>query len=172
MRSLEIGPGPRPIGADVSLDICRQFGANIIGDMRDLPFKSQTFRHVYASNVLEHAPDTLGVLREWARVLKPGGILHIVVPHRTGNCSWAALDHYSAFTLFAFEHIYEHLWYGIPLQFLWGRLHITTTSGAQWRKILNSIMDPILNFNQRLSERFLWVLFGGIELIEVKLRKT
>jgi SAM-dependent methyltransferase len=44
-----------------------------------LPDASQDF--VIANHVLEHAPDPLGALLSWARVLRPGGVLFVTVPH-------------------------------------------------------------------------------------------
>ena len=54
----------------------------VIGDGFSLDFiaaKSQDF--VIANHVLEHSPDPLGVLLHWSRILKPGGILFVTVPH-------------------------------------------------------------------------------------------
>ena len=47
-----------------------------------LKFKNNTFDLVYASHILEHfnKMKVLKVLKEWVRVLKPGGILRISVP--------------------------------------------------------------------------------------------
>jgi predicted SAM-dependent methyltransferase len=46
-------------------------------------FDDNTFSDIYASHVLEHfdyASELLPVLKEWYRVLKPGGKLHVSVP--------------------------------------------------------------------------------------------
>jgi predicted SAM-dependent methyltransferase len=47
-----------------------------------LKFKNDSFELVYASHILEHFKKNqiLKVLKEWIRVLKPGGILRISVP--------------------------------------------------------------------------------------------
>ena len=55
-----------------------QFG----GDARDLPFKDRTLDFVYSSHLLEDFYDWMPVLREWVRVLKPGGHLVILVPDK------------------------------------------------------------------------------------------
>ncbi len=46
-----------------------------------LPFEDNTFDVVYSANVLEHTTDPVQVLREAARVLKPGGIIHMEIPN-------------------------------------------------------------------------------------------
>jgi len=45
-------------------------------------FRSGSADLIYASHVLEHIShrETLNVLREWCRVLKPGGVLRLAVP--------------------------------------------------------------------------------------------
>ncbi|MEQ9449428.1 MAG: class I SAM-dependent methyltransferase, partial [Rhodospirillaceae bacterium] len=46
-----------------------------------LPFDDGSFDVVYSSNVLEHTNNPAKVLREAARVLKPGGTMQIVCPN-------------------------------------------------------------------------------------------
>jgi predicted SAM-dependent methyltransferase len=56
---------------------------DIIADASNMEMvESGSVDEVYASNILEHFPHsrTLEVLKEWNRVLKPGGVLWISVP--------------------------------------------------------------------------------------------
>ena len=46
-----------------------------------LPFASDTFATVVAAEVIEHVFDTEAVVRELARVLKPGGWLALTTPN-------------------------------------------------------------------------------------------
>ncbi len=50
-------------------------------------FEDNSVDEIYASNVLEHFPhiQTLGVLKEWHRVLKPGSTIWISVPDMDAN---------------------------------------------------------------------------------------
>ena len=45
----------------------------IVADAADLPFADASIDGAFASNLLEHAPDTAGIVREIERTLKPGG---------------------------------------------------------------------------------------------------
>ncbi len=46
-----------------------------------LPFPDNSFDVIHSSNVLEHVADPEKTFQEAMRVLKPGGLLHIVVPN-------------------------------------------------------------------------------------------
>lgn len=81
-KYLEIGPGKRPLPGFETL--------NIVGNptyrcdaSKPLPLPDDTFDLIYASHVLEHIDweKTVEVLREWVRVLRPGGDLEIWVPN-------------------------------------------------------------------------------------------
>lgn len=45
-----------------------------------LSFSDASFDRLIAAHVLEHMPNPHEVLREWARVVKPGGVLSLLLP--------------------------------------------------------------------------------------------
>lgn len=49
-------------------------------DATSLSFENESFDRVIAAHVLEHLPNPHVVIREWMRVLKPDGILSLVLP--------------------------------------------------------------------------------------------
>ncbi|WP_208640373.1 class I SAM-dependent methyltransferase [Vibrio aquaticus] len=51
-----------------------------IQDATKLSYSDNEFDRVIAAHILEHLPSPHTVLREWARVLKPGGVLSILLP--------------------------------------------------------------------------------------------
>jgi len=57
-------------------------------DLRSLPFDNDEFDIVHSSHTLEHfgRDEVEEVLKEWIRILKPGGEFRVVVP----NIAWAA----------------------------------------------------------------------------------
>lgn len=65
-----------------ALNLCRKRGIKelYLADMSKLPFKDETVDVITALDVVEHVKDDEGVINEFARVLKPGGILVVNVP--------------------------------------------------------------------------------------------
>ena len=52
-----------------------------VGDARKLPFADSQFDWLWSSHCLEDLPDTEAVLKEWLRVMRPGGTIGLYVPH-------------------------------------------------------------------------------------------
>lgn len=51
-------------------------------DGKSLPFADESKDYVYSSHCLEHIADFKGTIREWFRVVKIGGYIITVVPHK------------------------------------------------------------------------------------------
>lgn len=76
---LHLGCGRRIIAGYVNIDI---EGGDLQMDIRKLDFPDSSVAEIYASHVLEHfgRHEFKDVLREWYRVLKPGGCIYLSVP--------------------------------------------------------------------------------------------
>jgi predicted SAM-dependent methyltransferase len=83
VRRLHIGGQARADGWEI-LDANPGPGVDHVGNANDLSrFPDQTFAEIYASHVLEHLDYTgelARALRDWWRVLAPGGRLYVSVP--------------------------------------------------------------------------------------------
>ena len=80
---LNLGCKTRPIPGFVNMDFEEYPTVDVVGDVSDLSrFKDESIEEIYASHILEHfkSPQTVPVLKEWFRVLKPGGILYVATP--------------------------------------------------------------------------------------------
>lgn len=79
----EIGCGDEPIfTSSVRVDIRKTLAVSIIADACHLPFKEEIFDHVYSSHTIEHFShnNVPYVLKEWVRIIKPGGVIEIRCP--------------------------------------------------------------------------------------------
>lgn len=80
---LNLGSRNRAIPGFKGMDCDAHEGVDFVGDISDLSrFEDGSVAEIYASHCLEHFPhlQTVSVLKEWARVLEPGGILYVAVP--------------------------------------------------------------------------------------------
>ena len=79
---LDLGCGGKKISDNaIGVDIHHESVAEIKADCRDLwMFKDDELDFIVNAHLLEHLPDTISVLREWKRALKPGGVIAIAVP--------------------------------------------------------------------------------------------
>jgi SAM-dependent methyltransferase len=55
---------------------------NIVSSGDNLPFKDATLDYVLSSHVIEHFFDPIQALLEWHRVIRKGGYVFMVVPHK------------------------------------------------------------------------------------------
>jgi SAM-dependent methyltransferase len=67
----------------LNVDLYERHGPELVADVTDLPMlPSGYFEEIVAQDVLEHLErhKTIPVLKEWARLLKPDGVIQIRVP--------------------------------------------------------------------------------------------
>ncbi len=78
-------------GSEVAIDRfiyspARTPGKQYINEATELAtMASESYDFVLSSHVLEHIANPIKALKEWTRVLRPGGILLLVVPHKDGT---------------------------------------------------------------------------------------
>jgi SAM-dependent methyltransferase len=79
----------------------------IVGDVRKMPFRNNTFDFIYTMGTIEHLPKPINAMKEISRVLKKGGRAVIGVPNR-----WEWFGKSIALDVFAYfgikEDGYEH----------------------------------------------------------------
>lgn len=93
-ETLQLAGQPRPVIVDIGCGDHKQIPSSLgvdyfrsrAADMRaniecGLPFRDQSVDQVYAVQVLEHVRDLIGLMNEIHRVLKPDGVLHVMVPY-------------------------------------------------------------------------------------------
>ena len=61
---------------------CEPAVVKIVAPGDDLPFKDGKLDYVVSAHVIEHFFDPVKALKEWHRVIRPGGYIFIIVPHK------------------------------------------------------------------------------------------
>ena len=81
LKQLHLGCGKNFLPDFFNIDIQKFPGVDKVTSVYPLKFKTNSFDVIYASHLLEHLKDDkLKILKEWTRVLKPGGALRLSVP--------------------------------------------------------------------------------------------
>jgi len=83
---LDIGCGPHKQHAwAIGIDRHAHSGVDLVADLESgLPVASQSVDQIFAVHFLEHVRDLLALMNDIHRVLRPGGVLHVMVP----NCQF------------------------------------------------------------------------------------
>ena len=113
MKKLNLGCGNDfKYGKDwINVDITEP--CNVKADIREgLPFEDREFDLIWASHILEHIPDLRKIQCELARVMKPNGVLKIIVPYYLSPDAWGDPTHCRAFSEESFQSCY---WVGFSI---------------------------------------------------------
>lgn len=83
MKKLNVGCGQFPKEGYINLDVSPLSQADVIHDLEvfPYPFEDNAFDVIDADHILEHLSNPFQVMGELKRITKPGGSIHIRVPH-------------------------------------------------------------------------------------------
>lgn len=97
----------------VNLDIAPLPGVDVVYDIQQspLPFADGSFDEILCNDVLEHV-EYAAVLKEIVRILAPGGVVHIRVPHFSSRNNYVDPTHRSRFSVTTFDFFIRgtHFW--------------------------------------------------------------
>lgn len=101
---LNLGCGTDIRSGWINVDKANLSGVDVVHDLEalPLPFADEQFELVCAKDVLEHL-DYARLLREIHRILKPGGLVEIQVPHFTSADNYIDPTHVKRFSIRTFD---------------------------------------------------------------------
>jgi len=103
---LDLGCGKKKRSGSIGVDYSGKHDADIIHDLNvfPYPFESSSVDKVYLDNVLEHLDEPMRVMEEVYRIVKPAGMVKVIVPYFRSK--WAFIDptHRHYFTVDSFAY--------------------------------------------------------------------
>ncbi|MFC1722468.1 methyltransferase domain-containing protein [Patescibacteria group bacterium] len=103
---LNIGCGKTRIPDSIGVDIVKiDDYVDIVHDLNETPypFENNYADEIHLYHVLEHLTDPINKLEEMHRILKPGGKLHIRVPHFSSMGAFTDITHVRPFGYWSFD---------------------------------------------------------------------
>jgi SAM-dependent methyltransferase len=77
---LDMGAGRKKEPDVIALDLYPFAGIEVCANAERLPFKDDSVDMVISDNSMEHVSNADAVLKEMRRIIKPGGLVYIIVP--------------------------------------------------------------------------------------------
>ena len=181
MRKLNLGCGIDYKEGFVNVDFHSHIKIDVEHDLNVLPypFNDGEFDYIYASHILEHLDKPFVIITELHRILKPGGTLHIKVPHFSRGFTHA--EHKAGFDVtfpFYFNPQFTKSgYYGVEFVLQKMRLHYfafyhllpymgVSKIVISIMKIIGGIIDFFANLSPKLCSRIWCFWVGGFEEIE------
>jgi SAM-dependent methyltransferase len=99
---LNLGCGTHKRNGFINIDAGEYCCPDLVADVLSLPYDDNYADEIYAGHLMEHFKPSqiITALREWRRVLKPGGVIIIVIPdfikawslHMTRDLTWEEIN--------------------------------------------------------------------------------
>ena len=95
MRILDVGCGVNKYPGAIGVDRNARTRADVLCDLDcfPYPFRDDSFDHLRAVHVIEHVSDVIRTVEEFHRLVRDGGMIHIVTPHYTDFSSFCDPTH-------------------------------------------------------------------------------
>jgi len=178
ITALDVGSGPAPLRLRsqdrvTTVDMSAANHPDVVTDVtKHWPFRESEFDLVYAAHSVEHfyARDRDRLMCSFHQSLRPGGLLFIRVPHRTGfqATGW---EHQTVYGL----HGAVGLCHGqnpyLPMFRAVSSACVMSINFSESRNILEDLMERCLNLSWGLTERWLGFIVGGIPEVQFLLQK-
>ncbi len=164
-------PDAKIIGVDFvyfnGVDVIQNFENN------PLPFRDNQFDMVICWHILEHLNDTVKIMNELHRILKPGGIIFIRVPHFLSMGIWQDITHKKGFSYLTFDCINSYTdrkFEIIGKKMLFFHLNSRRTKKYFVISAFGKLIEKTANKFPIFYERILGYYVGGMDEILLKIK--
>lgn len=106
---VELGCGPKKVAGAIGIDRLDLPQVDVVADLEaGLPFlPDNSVDEIVAVHSLEHLENFEGIMREIVRVLKPGGVCKVAVPHYSNPFAYSDYTHKRFFGLYTFYYFVD-----------------------------------------------------------------
>lgn len=189
---VNLGCGPTRIPGSIGVDCVALSGSvDVVHDLNLIPypFIDNFADEVHFYHVLEHLDNPVQKIEEIHRILKPGGILYMRVPHFSSNAAFTDITHKRPFSYFSFDIFTEgsyHSYYSsATFKILSKRIKyfgLYPNSGVYEKYIHNNkcpliarpfvlLFNFLINLSPMAFERFWCYWIGGACEVVVTMQK-
>lgn len=189
---LNIGCGKTRIPNSIGVDRVKiENYVDIVHDLEALPypFPDNYADEIHMYHVLEHLSSPLQKVEELHRILKPGGLLHIRVPHFSSMGAFSDITHVRPFGYISFDCLqpdtYHHFYTEVQFEILNKEIKyfgLYPNTGVYEKYIHNNkcplflrpfvrFLNFLINLSPTFFERFWCYWVGGAIEVVVDLRK-
>ena len=166
---LNLGCGRSKIKGYVNIDISKEVKPDKVWDLEKVPspFKDNSVDEILAYHVLEHIHNFIPLMHDFWRISKNGAVIKIKTPFYSAWGQFNDPTHVRFFTPFTFNYFegknnYSHEVKKDNINFRVEKVRIHFGIGQS--KILNWIIDPLVNLNHRFYCRFFAWIFPSAEI--------
>lgn len=150
---LDIGCGENKVRGSIGLDSRSCSGVDIICRFdQGLPLKCESVDKIWCRHVLEHIADLELVLKEFRRVLKDSGTIHIVVPHFSNSLAYSDYTHRRFFGFYTFDYFSstKSKYWWVPSYVSFDEFFCIEQKRLVFRNFhfLGKVMEAIVNFSE------------------------
>jgi SAM-dependent methyltransferase len=158
---VHLGCGTHYLPGWINCDVVPDMRADKYFDLETFPwpFPDNSVDEIFMDQVLEHLSDTMKVMAEIYRILKPGGIARIIVPYAKTDGAFQDPTHKRFFTEKTMDYFSDDYAYNFYSHYRFKilRAELTGRSDTLLKHIRNAIpFRKILNW-------FFWNLFDCVE---------
>ena len=187
LKKLNLGCGEHKKEGYINVDWSPLNNPDVVQDLNAMPyvFENNSFDVIEAFHVLEHLDKPFAVMSELHRILKPGGILHVKVPHFSRGFTHAEHAHGFdvTFPLYFRKDFTTSGFFGVEytlvsLRLRWlAFLHLMPSMGygsatITLLKICSAIISWVANLSPAFASRIWCFWVGGFDEIEFVFKKV
>lgn len=150
---LNVGCGKDVRANYINLDTVKLPGVDVVHDInKKFPFPSNHFDEIMANHIVEHVLDLTKLMKEFHRILKPGGRLIIETPHFTFANAYVDPTHLHFFAFNTFKYFVKgepnHYYY----DFSFSRIKTRLSFNKKFL-IYNYLIEPLANLIPKVYEQ-------------------